>query len=173
MKKIIPILILLIPGLTYAQDGYNQSDAVYKQVKSKLIEINRDQIVQLAIDITENMEYQYSYRNRQVSSDQITIVYQADDVTDSKYKGEKDLLIRFTAVPPYSFNGVTKVADLRLIRGEKDAVISIWRHLFLPNATKQEIENNYKYRAFVSEENEIEFTLTERGRYWIIEKKTR
>lgn len=171
MKKLLTICILLITGAITAQDGYNQSDAYYQEVKQNLTDINRDQIVQLAIDITENMDYQYSYRNRQVSSDQITIIYQADDVTDSKYKGEKDLLIRFTAVPPYSFNGVTKVADLRLIRGEKDAVISIWRNLFLPNATKQEIENNYKYRAFVSEENEIEFTLTERGRYWIIEKK--
>lgn len=171
MKKLIPILILLITGAITAQDGYNQSEKYYKEVKERVIKIDRDQIVQLAIDITENMDYQYSYRNRQVSNDQITIVYQADEVTDSKYKGEKDLLIRFTAVPPYSFNGVTKVADLSLIRGEKDAVISIWRNLFLPNATKQEIENNYKYRAFVSEKNEIEFTLTERGRYWMIEKK--
>lgn len=182
MKKLITILILFLASYTaFGQDGLNQTPAYYAEVKSKTIAVAVDDIVQFAIDVTENLEHQYSYLRRVEKDRLLSVVYQLDKVNNINYQGYDNLILTFSVNKEASSDDLfADRSDLRKITGNKETLISIWKTYFLKNATEKQILENFKYRVLKDEISflnpkgtGIHFQLVDKGPFWIIENRSR
>lgn len=168
MKKLIPILIFLIAGLTYAQDGYNQSEAYYNEVKAKLSNVDKDTFIQSEIDISENIEIKLNFVTTLEKSNSIIVIYQKDG-EKLKYNSKID---DSNLVTWWNISKDGRYT-LRKIQGTKDIIYEIWINFFLESATLENMENKYTYKVLQSKDKDIHIQVVERGGYYVIENRTK
>lgn len=163
MKKIISILILILAGFTsFAQDGLNQTPNYYQQIKSDLIGIDVDKVVQFAINVTEGLEHNYVYHRRVITDRRLTVIYKPLD------EANEDLNLTFSVnVESANEDLFAEKADVLKITGSKETLIDIWINLFLKSATKEQVINEVRFRVL---RDEVSF-LNPNGtglHYWLV-----
>src|SRR5690554_3531693 len=134
MKKLITIIILFFASFTaFAQDGLNQTPANYQTIKSELIGIDVDKVVQFAIDVTEGLEHQYVYHRRAITDRRLTVIYKPLD------QANEDLNLTFSvSVESSNEDLFAEKADVLKITGSKSTLVAIWINFFLKNATRED-----------------------------------
>lgn len=175
MKRIIFTIILILAALaSYSQDGFNQTEQYYNEIEKSVIGIDTDQAVQFALDITENMEEQYSYLRRIATPYKLTVIYQLSSITDINYRRGDNLTLVFKVNEASANEDLfADKADVLKITGNRSAIIPIWISFFLKNATEKQVLENYKYRVLLNPNNGFHFRLINKGKYWIIENRSR
>lgn len=174
MKKTILTLLIFLTIQMSAQDGYNQTPAYYQEVAAKTVGLTATDVGQFAIEVTENLEYQYIYYKRQATPYKLSVTYQSEN-------GEDELTLVFKVNKPSADKSIfAEKADILSIIGNQETLISIWQYYFLPTATKKQIRNNHKYRILRDEINflnpngsGVHFRLVEKSKFWIIENRGR
>ena len=148
MKKIISILIISLATYTaFAQDGVNQKPEYYQEIKSDLIGIDVDKVVQFAINVTEGLEHQYVYHRRSITDRRLTVIYTpvGNDENDN-------LNLTFSVnVESENEDKFAEKANVAKITGSKETLIDIWINFFLKSATKEQVINEARFRVLRDE----------------------
>ena len=140
--KLIFLTVAILASFTAtAQDGYNQTSSYYNQVESEVIGIDVNKVIQFSLDVTENLETQYTYYRRSISDRKLSIVYQSD-------LGGEDLVLTFSVNKPSADDSLfAEKSNIQKITGSQESLIAIWQHYFLKNATRKQILENANYRV--------------------------
>lgn len=161
MKNLLIIFCtIFISLIASAQDGLNQSLEYYNKVLNNTTNLSQSKAIQLCIDLTENLEYQYGFVKQRSDDNGILVVFQLVEVYDITYRGNKNLSIWFS-------NDYT----IKKIQGNKETIISIWQYLFLNNATIKDIEDSYKYKILKSYNVDIHYQIEDKDYFWIIRNR--
>lgn len=177
MKKLIAILIISLACFTaFAQDGLNQTPEYYQRIKSELIGIDVDKVVQFAIDVTEGLEEQYVYHRRSITDRRLTVIYTpvGNDENDN-------LNLTFSVnVESENEDKFAEKANVAKITGSKETLIAIWINFFVKGINHKQVESESRYRILRDEISflnptgtGLHYRLVFKGESAVIENRSR
>lgn len=175
MKKIITLLLALLPFVISAQDN----DIISKMTKSKSIEDLRFISDKIASQTKTKFIFFKQGERKSPSQTDIVFYYIPDNLTPdelnefSRETKEKCLVILFGSM----YEGENKDLEVkgqlvyffRNVSGKYLDIYPFWTSTFYPNSTKEQILEDYKLKEY-RVNKDLKYTLSKTDDIWSIEK---